>query len=82
MVMPIAKLELPFVPYLNKPISLFGIDKNKIEILGDIIEPLDVEWEANVIQARHAEEQEQNQFPEKSSTVAPSTTETGNGQAK
>ena len=82
MVMPIAKLELPFVPNRNKPISLFGKDKNKIEILGDIIEPLDVEWEANVIQARPAEEQEQNQFPEKSSTVAPSTTGTGNGQAK
>ncbi len=56
MVMPIAKLELPFVPYRNKPISLFGIHKNKIEILGDIIEPLDVEWEADVIPARHAEE--------------------------
>lgn len=44
------------VPYRNKPTSLFGIDKNKIEILGDIIEPLDVEWEANLIQARDAED--------------------------
>ena len=43
------------VPYRNKPSSLFGIDKNKIEILGDIIEPLDVEWEANLLQARDAE---------------------------
>ena len=34
------------VSYRNKPTSLFGIDKNNIEILGDIIEPLDVEWEA------------------------------------
>jgi len=44
------------VPYRNKPSSLFGIDKNKIEILGDIIEPLDVEWEANLLQARDAED--------------------------
>ena len=35
------------VPYREKPTSLFGIDKGRIEILGDIIEPLDVVWEAN-----------------------------------
>ncbi len=35
------------VPYREKPKSLFGIDKGRIKILGDIIEPLDVEWEAN-----------------------------------
>ena len=34
------------VPYRKKPDSLFGIDAGKIEILGDLIEPLDVEWEA------------------------------------
>ena len=34
------------VPYREKPKSLFGIDRGRIEILGDIIEPLDVEWEA------------------------------------
>lgn len=34
------------VPYRKKPKSLFGMDKGKIEILGDLIEPLDVEWEA------------------------------------
>lgn len=34
------------VPYRKKPESLFGIDAGKIEILGDLIEPLDVEWEA------------------------------------
>ena len=34
------------VPYGKKPESLFGIDAGKIEILGDLIEPLDVEWEA------------------------------------
>jgi prevent-host-death family protein len=35
------------VPYREKPMSLFGIDKGRIKILGDIIEPLGVEWEAN-----------------------------------
>ena len=34
------------VPYREKPKSLFGIDTGRIELLGDIIEPLDVEWEA------------------------------------
>ncbi len=34
------------VPYRKKPKSLFGIDRGRIEILGDIIEPIDVEWEA------------------------------------
>ena len=39
---PISKLA----PYREKPKSLFGIDKGRIEILGDIISPIDVEWEA------------------------------------
>ena len=34
------------LPYREKPKSLFGIDRGRIEILGDIIEPIDVEWEA------------------------------------
>ncbi|MXW96225.1 MAG: type II toxin-antitoxin system prevent-host-death family antitoxin [Acidimicrobiaceae bacterium] len=34
------------VPHVERPRSLFGIDKGKIEILGDIIEPIDVEWDA------------------------------------
>ena len=34
------------VPYREKPKSLFGIDTGRIELLGDIIEPLKVEWEA------------------------------------
>ena len=34
------------VPYRKKPKSLFGIDRGRLEILGDIDEPLDVEWEA------------------------------------
>ena len=40
---PVARL----VPYHRKPESLFGCDEGKLEILGDIIEPLDVEWEAD-----------------------------------
>ena len=40
------RLIARLVPYRPKPENLFGIDKGKIEILGDIIEPLDVEWEA------------------------------------
>lgn len=39
---PVARL----VPYRVKPVSLLGIDKGRIKILGDIIAPLDVEWEA------------------------------------
>ena len=34
------------VPYRKKPTSLFGIDRDRLEILGDIDEPLGVEWEA------------------------------------
>ena len=39
---PISRL----VPYRTKPRSLFGIDRGRLEILDDIDEPLDVEWEA------------------------------------
>lgn len=39
---PVAEL----VPIRKKPKSLYGIDKGKIKILGDIISPIDVEWEA------------------------------------
>ena len=35
------------VPYREKPKSLFGIDKGRFKILGDIIEPLHVKWEAH-----------------------------------
>ena len=34
------------VPYRERPKTLFGIDRGKLEILGDIIEPIDVEWDA------------------------------------
>ena len=39
---PISRL----VPYRKKPKSLFGIDRGRLEIPGDIHEPLDVAWEA------------------------------------
>ena len=39
---PISRL----VPYRKKPESLFGIDRGRLEILGDIDAPLDVVWEA------------------------------------
>ena len=35
------------VPYRRKPKSLFGIDRGRLEILGDLDEPLDVAWEAS-----------------------------------
>ena len=41
---PVAKLA----PYRERPKSLFGIDKGRLRILGDIISPIDVEWEADV----------------------------------
>ena len=39
---PVAKLT----PFLERPKTLFGIDKGRLQILGDIISPIDVEWEA------------------------------------
>lgn len=34
------------IPYTPKPKNARGILKGKIEIVGDIISPLDVEWDA------------------------------------
>ena len=34
------------IPYRRKPGTLFGIDRGKLEIHGDLDEPLDVAWEA------------------------------------
>ena len=34
------------VPYWERPKTLFGIDRGRLEILGDIVSPIDVEWEA------------------------------------
>ena len=39
---PVAKL----VAYRSKADEWFGADKGVIEIIGDIISPIDVEWEA------------------------------------
>lgn len=39
---PTAKL----VAYRQKPKTWFGADRDKLEITGDIISPIDVEWEA------------------------------------
>ena len=36
------------VPYRERPQAPFGRDQDIIQIHGDIIEPLDVEWEAEV----------------------------------
>ena len=36
------------VPYRERPKTLFGIDRGRFEIIGDIISPIDVEWEAEV----------------------------------
>ena len=34
------------VPYRERPRDWFGADRGNLEILGDIISPIDVEWEA------------------------------------
>ena len=34
-------------PYRKRPDTFFGADKGKIKIFGDIVSPLDVEWEAD-----------------------------------
>ena len=34
------------VSYRERPKTLFGIDRGKLEILGDVISSIDVEWEA------------------------------------
>ena len=41
---PVAKLTA----FRERPKTLFGIDKDRLIILGDIISPIDVEWEAEV----------------------------------
>ena len=38
---PVAEL----VPIREKPKSLYGVHKDNIKIIGDIISPIDVEWE-------------------------------------
>ncbi len=41
---PVAKM----IAYRKRPKSLFGIDKDRLKIHGDIMSPIDVEWEADV----------------------------------
>ena len=41
---PVAKMTA----YRERPKSLFGIDKGRLRIHGDIMSPIDVEWEAEV----------------------------------
>ena len=40
---PVSKL----VPVRVRPETLFGVMKGRVRIMGDIISPLDVEWEAD-----------------------------------
>jgi prevent-host-death family protein len=40
---PVAQLG----PVVSRPRTLRGLHKGQIEILGDVIDPFDVEWEAN-----------------------------------
>ena len=35
-----------FMPYRPKPNTLFGVNRETIVIKGDIISPIDIEWEA------------------------------------
>ena len=39
---PVAKLTALH----ERPKSLFGIDRGRLKIIGDIVSPMDVEWEA------------------------------------
>ena len=39
---PVSKLS----PYIKKPATLFGALKGSVRIKGDIIAPIEVEWEA------------------------------------
>ena len=41
---PVAKLTA----FQDRPKTFFGVDKDRLEILGDIISPIDVEWEAEL----------------------------------
>lgn len=45
---PVARLA----PYRKRPKTLFGADRGKIQILGDLDEPLGVAWDAEVYPGR------------------------------
>lgn len=36
------------IPYREQPKTLFGIDRGRFETIGDVVSPLDAEWEAEV----------------------------------
>ena len=36
------------VPYRSKFEEFFGADEGKLKILGDIVSPLDVDWESGI----------------------------------
>lgn len=40
------------VPYRTKPETLFGIDRGRFEIVGEIGDPIEVEWEAETSGSR------------------------------
>lgn len=40
------------VPYRTKPGTFFGRDRHRIRIIGDIIEPVGVEWEVEINPSR------------------------------
>ena len=42
--LPVSRL----VPFRERPKTLFGIDRGRFEIIGDVISPIGVEWEAEV----------------------------------
>ena len=35
------------VPYRARPKSFFGADRGRMKLVGDVISPIDVEWEAD-----------------------------------
>lgn len=39
-------------PYTGKPRTFFGRDRGRIRILGDIVEPFDMPWEAEISPAK------------------------------
>lgn len=36
------------IPYRERPHTLFGIDRGRLELLGDVDEPFDVTWETEI----------------------------------
>lgn len=40
------------VPYRRKPSTFFGRDRDRIRIMGDIIGPVEVDWEAETYPGR------------------------------